>query len=103
MRTVILAVAGVLATSSAAVADDAIVAGAVVKVEQQEIYVSLGTSQRVAPGAALRLKRAIKLKHPITRATVEDWIPVGSATITQAGGGAVARRRRRAGDGDPGR
>lgn len=69
-----------------AAADDEIVRGSVVKVEQQEIYVSFGGKQGVADGMPLRLKRTIRLKHPVTRATVEDWIPVGSATVTQAGG-----------------
>jgi len=64
---------------------DEIARGSVVKVEQQEIYVSLGGKQGVADGTPLRLKRTIRLKHPVTRATVEDWVPVGSATVTQAG------------------
>ncbi len=81
-----LALALVLALVTRAAADDEIVKGAVVKVEQQEIYVSLGSRQGVADGAAVRLKRPIKLKHPVTRAIVEDWVPIGSATITQAGG-----------------
>lgn len=81
-----LVLALVIALVARAAADDEIVKGAVVKVEQQEIYVSLGTRQGVADGAAVRLKRPIKLKHPVTRAIVEDWVPIGSATITQAGG-----------------
>lgn len=80
------ALALVLALAARAAADDEIVKGNVVKVEQQEIYVSLGTRQGLADGAAVRLKRPIKLKHPVTRAIVEDWVPIGSATITQAGG-----------------
>ncbi len=72
---------------SAAVADDEIVKGAVVKVEHQEIYVSIGSKQGVADGSQIRLKRTIKLRHPVTRAPIEDWVPVGSATITQAGAG----------------
>lgn len=82
-----LVLALVLALAGRALADDEIVKGSVVKVEQQEIYVSLGSRQGVADGAALRVKRPIKLTHPLTRAVVEDWVPVGSATITQAGGG----------------
>lgn len=87
MRTAVsLALVLVLSLAARAAADDEIVKGSVVEVEHQEIYVSLGTRQGVADGAAVRLKRPIKLKHPITRATVEDWVPIGSATITQAGG-----------------
>ncbi len=69
-----------------AFADDEVVKGSVVKVEQQEIYVSLGSKHGVGDGSALRLKRPIRLKHPVTRAIVEDWVPVGSATVSQAGG-----------------
>ncbi|MFN0250564.1 MAG: hypothetical protein ACKV2T_27035 [Kofleriaceae bacterium] len=79
-----MACALLLATSPA-VAEDEIARGAVVKVEQQEIYVSIGSSRGVVAGAALRVKRPIKLKHPVTRANVEDWIPIGSVTVTQAG------------------
>ncbi len=75
----------VLAASTPVLADDEIARGSVVKVEQQEIYVSIGSSRGVTPGAALRVKRPIKLKHPVTRALVEDWIPIGSVTVTQAG------------------
>ncbi len=87
MKRVVRSLALVLALSASAAADDEIVKGSVVKVEQQEIYVSFGSRQGVAAGAALRLKRPIKLKHPVTRAIVEDWVPIGSATVTQAGGG----------------
>jgi len=73
--------------ASSALADDEIVKGSVVKAEHQEIYVSLGAKQGVADGAQIRIKRTIKLRHPVTRAPVEDWIPVGSATVTQAGAG----------------
>lgn len=59
--------------------------GVVLKIEHQEIYISLGAPQGLAGGQPLRLKRPIRLRHPITRALVNDWIPIGSATITQAG------------------
>jgi hypothetical protein len=88
-RAEILALAAVVGALHPGVAnaDDEIVKGSVVKVEHQEIYVSLGTKQGVADGSAIRLKRTIKLRHPVTRAAVEDWVPVGSATVTQAGAG----------------
>jgi len=82
----LVAVVGALHPGTAR-ADDEIVKGSVVKVEHQEIYVSLGTKQGVTDGAAIRLKRTIKLRHPVTRAAIEDWVPVGSATVTQAGAG----------------
>ena len=87
-RALAAAFAAALAVALAAAparADDAIVAGSVVKVESAEIYVNLGTNQGVAGGVPLRIKRPIKLQHPVTRAAVEDWIPIGSATVTQAG------------------
>ncbi|HEY4057710.1 MAG TPA: hypothetical protein VGM39_13945, partial [Kofleriaceae bacterium] len=77
--------ATVAALAATAHADDAIVRGSIVKIEQQEIYVTLGSAQGVETGAALRIKRTIRLKHPVTRAVVEDWVPVGAATVTQAG------------------
>jgi hypothetical protein len=67
-------------------ADDEIVRGAVVRIEAKEIYVSLGGDRGVVPGAALRIKRAITLKHPITRAAISDWLPIASAKVTEAGG-----------------
>jgi hypothetical protein len=83
MKTVILIV---LLAAVPAFADDEIVRGSVVRVEAKEIYVSLGSSRGVVAGAALRIKRPINLKHPVTHAVVHDWLPVGSANITEAGG-----------------
>ena len=75
----------ILAATVPALADDEIVRGGVVMVAHQEIYVSLGARHGVGDGAALRIKRPIRLRHPVTRATVEDWVPVGSGSVTQAG------------------
>src|SRR4051794_7419529 len=80
-----LAVIAVLCIATHAHADDEIVRGAIVKIEAQEIYVSVGSSRGVEASAQLRIKRPVSLKHPITRATIQDWIPIGSATVTQAG------------------
>lgn len=74
-----------LVASAPAHADDEIASGAIVKIEAQEIYVNLGADRGVTTGAALRIKRPISLRHPVTRAPVKDWLPIGSATITQAG------------------
>ena len=76
----------VVAAAAAARADGAIARGAVVRIEHQEIYVNLGTSEGIGDGASIRLKRPVKLRHPITRAAIDDWIPIGSARVTQAGG-----------------
>jgi hypothetical protein len=87
MRALVLGGAALVAVVAPrrAGADDEIVRGAVVKIEAQEIYISLGVAKGVSGGAAVRIKRPVALKHPITRATVHDWIPIGSANITQAG------------------
>ncbi|HEU0029298.1 MAG TPA: hypothetical protein VFQ53_01610 [Kofleriaceae bacterium] len=80
----VLAILLLLATRPA-FADDEIVRGNIVKVEATEIYVNLGASQAVTSGAALRIKRPIKLVHPVTKKPVQDWLPVGAAQITQTG------------------
>ncbi len=64
---------------------DVIAVGVVVKVDSREIYLNLGGGKGVVDGAALRLKRPLLLRHPITRAAVKDWLPIGSATVTSAG------------------
>lgn len=66
-------------------AEDEIARGSVVKIEAQEIYVSLGRDHGIAPGAALRIKRPVSLHHPVTKAVVEDWIPIAAASVTDAG------------------
>ncbi|NVB85208.1 MAG: hypothetical protein HOV81_42980 [Kofleriaceae bacterium] len=78
-------VAIALAVPALAHADDEIVKGSIVKIEAQEIYVDIGAQKGVAHGASVRIKRAVSLRHPVTRALVQDWIPVGSASVTQAG------------------
>lgn len=75
-----------LLAGGTALADDEIVRGSVVKVEAAEIYVNLGKDRAVEDGAPIRIKRPVKLQHPVTRQPVEDWIPIGSAVVTQAGG-----------------
>ncbi|HEY5946362.1 MAG TPA: hypothetical protein VIV40_12755 [Kofleriaceae bacterium] len=66
-------------------ADDEIVRGTIVKIEAQEIYLNVGVDRGVNGGATVRLKRPISLRHPVTRAQIQDWIPIGSASVTQAG------------------
>lgn len=80
-----IAIAVVLAATPA-LADD-IVKGAIVKVEHEEIYVNIGAKQGLGDGAALRIKRTINLRHPVSRAPIVDWIPIGSATVTESGTG----------------
>lgn len=84
MRAV-AAIVSLLVAPTLAVADDDIVRGSVVKIEAQEIYISIGVDRGVTGGSAVRLKRPVSLRHPVTRATVQDWLPIGSASVTQAG------------------
>jgi hypothetical protein len=78
------AVLALVVLVSAAHADE-IIKGSIVKIEHEEIYVNIGAKQGVADGAALRIKRTINLRHPVSRAAIVDWIPIGSATVTQSG------------------
>lgn len=84
-RALGLALVLTAALAAPARADDEIVKGAVVSIEHREIYINLGTAAGLADNTPVRIKRPIKLRHPITRAPVEDWIPVGSAAVTQVG------------------
>ena len=91
MRALVLALGALLAPALAH-ADDEIVRGAIVKIEAQEIYVNIGVDRGVTGGASVRIKRPVALRHPVTRAPIQDWIPIGSASVTQAG--AVMSRAR---------
>lgn len=84
-RPVLLAVAAVLLMPAAARADQ-IASGLVTKVVEQEIYINLGSGRGLVAGAPVRLKRPVKLRHPISRALVDDWVPLGSARLKQVGG-----------------
>ena len=64
---------------------DQIASGLVTKVVEQEIYINLGSGRGLVAGAPIRLKRPVKLRHPITRALVDDWVPLGSARLKQVG------------------
>ena len=86
-----LAILAVLAAPAIAHADDEIVKGTIVKIEAQEIYVDIGAGKGVTHGASVRIKRGASLRHPVTRALVQDWLPIGSATVTQAGSDAGER------------
>jgi hypothetical protein len=80
-----LLVAAVVLAPIAALADDEIVRGTVVKIEAQEVFVSVGHDQGIGTGAALRIKRPVSLHHPVTHAVIADWIPIASASVTEAG------------------
>lgn len=82
MRALVIAV---LLAPALAQAGDEIVKGTVVRIESGEIYVSVGRERGIAAGSALRIKRAVSLHHPVTKAIVDDWIPIASASVTDAG------------------
>lgn len=83
-RLLLLTVALSLIGSSPALADS-IARGHLVKVEDKEIYFDIGSSSKLEVGDRLRIKRSITLKHPVTRAAVSDWLPIGSARVTMVG------------------
>jgi hypothetical protein len=79
------AVVALVGGGASPAAADEIARGAIIKIERDEIYVNLGRGRGLVDGAPLRIKRRINLKHPVTRAPVSDWIPIGAATVTEAG------------------
>jgi hypothetical protein len=85
MRSTLALALAIVAAAPAIARADEIVAGTVIKIDHQEIYINLGSGRGLVDGAPLRLKRKLALKHPVTRAQVTDWLPLGAATITQAG------------------
>ena len=80
-----LVVALLLVLSSGPTRADIIERGLVVRIEDREIYFNLGRATGLARGDRLRIKRLIKLRHPVTGKMVSDWLPIGSATVTETG------------------
>ena len=74
-----------LALTAAPVAADVVLAGRVVKTDRREVYVNLGEGVGVEAGGRIRFKRPIALRHPVTRAAVNDWLPLGNGTVTAVG------------------
>jgi hypothetical protein len=64
---------------------DAIERGRIVRIEDREIYYDISAKNGVSRGDAVRLKRPIQLKHPITGKMVSDWLPLGTTTVTMVG------------------
>lgn len=78
---IVLAVLGAATTARA----DVIVRGTVVKLEAGEMYFDLGHASGLTPGATIRMKRTIRLKHPVTGKLVEDELPLGTLTVSLVG------------------
>ncbi len=74
-----------LAAPAAPARADEIARGLITKVVEQEIYINLGSGRGLAVGSPVRLKRPVRLKHPLSRALVDDWVPLGSARVAQVG------------------
>ena len=64
---------------------DEIVRGTVVSLEAGEIYFDIGAASGLAPGAPLRILRAVQLRHPVTGALVSDELLVGETLVTTVG------------------
>ncbi len=79
------AAALVVALGVAPVAADVVLAGRVVKTDRREVYVNLGEGVGVEVGGRIRFKRPIALRHPVTRAAVNDWLPLGEGTVAAVG------------------
>ena len=75
----------IIALTAGPAAADEIAVGAVTKIEEREIYVNLGAGKGLVTGAAIRLKRPVSLRHPVTRKAITDWVPLGSARLTAVG------------------
>jgi hypothetical protein len=86
MRRPAALVALALAVAPAAAAADVVLSARVVKTDRREIYINVGEGAGVVEGATLRLKRPMTLRHPVTRAAVTDWLPLGDGTVTDVGG-----------------
>jgi hypothetical protein len=81
-----------VATAPLGAGADRIVRGTVVAREANEIYLDIGAGSGAAAGAPLRLRRPIRLKHPVTGAWVADELPIGEASLTQVGGALAMAR-----------
>jgi hypothetical protein len=64
---------------------DEIATATVTAIAEREIYINLGAGRGVTSGAPLRLKRPVVLRHPVTRAQVSDWVPIGSGRVSAVG------------------
>lgn len=64
---------------------DGIRSGHIIRIEDREIYFDIAASSGLKVGDALRIKRPIKLRHPVENRMVSDWLPLGSARVTMVG------------------
>jgi hypothetical protein len=66
-------------------AADRIVRGVVVTREASEIYLDIGRERGATDGAPVRLRRPIRLRHPVSGAWVSDELPLAESRLTRVG------------------
>ena len=57
----------------------------IVRVDQGELFIDLGTDQGLVAGQTVEVFRRIEITHPVTRRLLVDRFPIGTVTIAEAG------------------
>ncbi len=66
---------------------DTIVQGHIVHIEDREIYFDIGAVSGIGTGMRVRIKRPLRLRHPVNGQQIDGWLPIGAADV-----GAIANR-----------
>lgn len=83
-RFTLVVMVGIVVLAARAEAD-VIARGYVVRIEAGEVYFDIGKGSGLAPGAPVRIKRPVVLKHPVTGKDVRDELPVVELTVRSVG------------------
>ena len=81
----VIALVWSLSLGSGVALADGIVRGYIVRIEDKEIYFDIAAKHGLDRGGALRIKRPIKLRHPVSGKQITDWLPIGRAQVTMVG------------------
>ena len=73
------------APNAAAARAEGPVEGMVVRVDEVEVVVDLGSERGVPPGALLHVYRRIVVKHPVTGKAIVDRFPIGTVRADEVG------------------